>query len=308
MKNWLIMMVMLAMGTFSFDVTFAGNAKSQSAPAAGAARGASGNAVARPSGATARAVPRVGGASGGQYLPGRFTNRSYAQSRAYGANRGRALTYPAVRNSAARSQLSPKLGNAQRLPGNRRLTSPENSFNQRARRKVQTGPSNAAKFSARSQRNQFKGTALDPETRGHLRNWTGSRNTFAEARWKNQYHCHRPHHKDWWRRHCSVIIFYNWGFWGWYGGWWYPTWGYDPYYSYYEYSEPIYGYDGLTPEQITANVQSALQELGYYDGPIDGVVGELTRAAIAAFQRDNGLGVTSAIDEPTLTALELIGS
>jgi peptidoglycan hydrolase-like protein with peptidoglycan-binding domain len=102
-----------------------------------------------------------------------------------------------------------------------------------------------------------------------------------------------------------VIIFYNWGFWGWYGGWWYPAWGYDPYYSYYQYAEPIYGYDGLTPEEIIANVQGALQELGYYEGPIDGLMGELTRASIASFQRDNALPITGTIDDATLAALGL---
>jgi peptidoglycan hydrolase-like protein with peptidoglycan-binding domain len=53
-------------------------------------------------------------------------------------------------------------------------------------------------------------------------------------------------------------------------------------------------------------VQSQLQREGYYDGPIDGVLGPMTRQAIAAFQDDHGLAVTSAVDEPTLETLGLV--
>ena len=51
------------------------------------------------------------------------------------------------------------------------------------------------------------------------------------------------------------------------------------------------------------NVQAALQELGYYHGPIKGYMNSVTRAAIANYQRDRGLYATSAINEPTLVAL-----
>ena len=53
------------------------------------------------------------------------------------------------------------------------------------------------------------------------------------------------------------------------------------------------------------NVQLALRDAGYYHGMIDGLVGPQTRAAIAAYQRDNGLEVTAAVDEPTLVTLGL---
>ena len=88
----------------------------------------------------------------------------------------------------------------------------------------------------------------------------------------------------------------------WDAGWWYPAWGYDPN-AYYAYDGPIYGYNDLPPDQVVANVQSALQEQGYYTGEVDGLLGPLTRAAIARYQQDHGLYTTSAIDEPTLEAL-----
>ena len=40
--------------------------------------------------------------------------------------------------------------------------------------------------------------------------------------------------------------------------------GYDPYYSYYDHNSPIHGYDALRPNEVIANVQAALQQLGYY--------------------------------------------
>jgi hypothetical protein len=96
------------------------------------------------------------------------------------------------------------------------------------------------------------------------------------------------------------------------GGWyfrnacyWYPAWGYDRNHSYYPYDGPIYACNGLAPDQTIANVQAALQALGYYHGPINGILGPLTRTAIANYQRDYGLYMTSAIDEQTVASLGL---
>jgi peptidoglycan hydrolase-like protein with peptidoglycan-binding domain len=88
----------------------------------------------------------------------------------------------------------------------------------------------------------------------------------------------------------------------WNAGWWYPAWGYEPRATFY-FDGPIYGYNDLPPDQVVANVQSSLQEQGYYHGEVDGVLGPLTRAAIASYQEANGLYVTSAVDQPTLEAL-----
>jgi peptidoglycan hydrolase-like protein with peptidoglycan-binding domain len=44
----------------------------------------------------------------------------------------------------------------------------------------------------------------------------------------------------------------------------------------------------------------------YYHGPINGILGPLTRVAIADYQRDHGLYITSAIDEATLASLEMV--
>src|SRR6266702_3144686 len=110
------------------------------------------------------------------------------------------------------------------------------------------------------------------------------------------------HDRSWWRSHYDRIIFVNNGWYYWNAGYWFPAWGYAPSISY-VYDGPIYAYNGWTPDRVTVGVQEQLARAGYYDGPIDGVLGPMTREAIAAFQADNGLAVTSAIDEPTLATM-----
>jgi hypothetical protein len=113
------------------------------------------------------------------------------------------------------------------------------------------------------------------------------------------------HPASWWRSHYTRIVFVNNGWYYWNAGYWFPAWGYAPYMSY-VYDGPIYAYNGLSPDQVTVNVQQQLAAAGYYDGPIDGVLGPMTREAIANYQADNGLAITSAIDEPTLATLGLV--
>jgi hypothetical protein len=113
------------------------------------------------------------------------------------------------------------------------------------------------------------------------------------------------HDRSWWRSHYDRIIFVNNGWYYWNAGYWFPAWGYAPSVSY-VYDGPIYGYNELSPDQVTVNVQEQLARAGYYDGPIDGLLGPMTREAIAAYQADNGLAITSAIDEPTLATLGLV--
>lgn len=52
-------------------------------------------------------------------------------------------------------------------------------------------------------------------------------------------------------------------------------------------------------------VQRVLAELGYYNGALDGVIGPMSRLAIANFQADNGLEPTGMIDETLLYYLGL---
>jgi hypothetical protein len=115
---------------------------------------------------------------------------------------------------------------------------------------------------------------------------------------------YRPvwHDRIWWRSHYNRVVFVYGGWYYWNSGWWYPAWGYAPN-AYYAYDGPIYGYNSLPPDQVIANVQAALQEQGYYQGEVDGLLGPLTRTAIANYQRDHGLYETAAVDQPTLESL-----
>ena len=117
---------------------------------------------------------------------------------------------------------------------------------------------------------------------------------------------HDRHDSNWWRRHCRTIVLVNTGYYYLDAGYWYPAYGYDPAYTYSDYDGPIYTYGNLLPDQVIANVQLALRDVGYYLGPITGSLGPATRAALANFQRDNGLDITGAVDEWTVQSLGLI--
>jgi hypothetical protein len=126
--------------------------------------------------------------------------------------------------------------------------------------------------------------------------WTGS-SYQAFRNYRSEWH-----DRNWWRHNHSRIVFVFGGPYYWNSGYWYPAWGYDPG-AYYAYDGPIYGYNDLPPDQVIANVQSALQQQGYYQGEVDGLLGPQTRAAIAEYQRATGLAETAAIDQPTLESL-----
>jgi Putative peptidoglycan binding domain len=119
-------------------------------------------------------------------------------------------------------------------------------------------------------------------------------------------HRHEWHNRDWWHEHCKTIVFVNTGYYFLNGTYWYPAFGYDPLNSYYDYDGPIYTYGNLLPDQVIANVQAALQDAGYYFGAVTGSLSVETRAALVNFQRDQGLIVTGAIDEPTVESLGLL--
>jgi len=138
---------------------------------------------------------------------------------------------------------------------------------------------------------------------GITNNWRGQQfsgqNYAAFRNYSRSYH-----DRSWYRSNYPRISFYFGAPYYWDSGYWYPAWGYYPGYTY-GYDGPIYGYNGLAPDQVVVDVQERLQREGYYSGPIDGVLGPMTRQAITAYQADHGLAVTSAIDQPTLATLGL---
>ena len=160
-------------------------------------------------------------------------------------------------------------------------------------------PFKAQKFNLAKQPNTAKAPPVKFQQNRRIegsQNWQGS-NYQVFRNYRSEWH-----DRDWWRHNHSRIVFvfgapYYWG-----SGYWFPAWGYDPG-AYYAYDGPIYAYNNLPPDQVIANVQAALQEQGYYHGEVDGLIGPLTREAVANYQRDHGLYVTSTIDRPTLETL-----
>ena len=128
-------------------------------------------------------------------------------------------------------------------------------------------------------------------------NWKGSKYVVFKnyhPQWQNQW---------WWSHHYNHIVVVFGAPYYWDAGYWYPAWGYDPGASYY-FDGPIYASNPeMDPGQVVANVQSALQQQGYYQGEIDGVLGPQTRAALAEYQSAQGIEPTGAVDEPTLETL-----
>ena len=152
-------------------------------------------------------------------------------------------------------------------------------------------------------------TARHPETQESLKDTPAKTShhkkdniSFDEA---FRRHWHEWHDRNWWHDHCDTIVLVTTGYYFLDGSYWYPAYGYDPLNSYYDYDGPVYTYSNLLPDEVIANVQTALQDAGYYYGEITGSMGVDTRAALANFQRDYGLSITGAIDEATVEALGL---
>jgi putative peptidoglycan binding protein len=142
-----------------------------------------------------------------------------------------------------------------------------------------------------------------------INNWRGDSFSGRQYSAFRNYHSHW-HDSGWWDEHCGdrivFVTVYSQPFPFFFdAGYWYPAWGYYPD-AYYPYDGPIYGYNDLPPDEVIANVQAQLYNEGYYDGPIDGILGPDTRAAIADYQADHGLAVTASIDEPTVASLGLV--
>jgi len=56
---------------------------------------------------------------------------------------------------------------------------------------------------------------------------------------------------------------------------------------------------GIDPLDETIGVQERLQNLGFYEGELDGVIGPETKEAIASFQKATGLNETGELDDAT---------
>ena len=125
----------------------------------------------------------------------------------------------------------------------------------------------------------------------------------------HQYEVFRSYHPEWhdqgwYHSHYPTVTLIAGGYYFFNNGYWFPAWGYSPSAQYYAYDGPIYvGHSAEPPDKVIADVQAILQDMGYYRGEVDGLLGPLTREALTAYQADNGLTTTAAIDQPTLDSL-----
>jgi putative peptidoglycan binding protein len=129
-------------------------------------------------------------------------------------------------------------------------------------------------------------------------------------------------HRDWDRRHAHFFqnrffVFDDGFWWGLDDG--YFPWDYLPYYAedYYPYdyyaddqpydnTDPVY--NGVpTADPTVEATQERLAQLGYYNGPVDGVFGPATRDALANYQIANQLNVTGSLSPDTMHSLGLPG-
>jgi hypothetical protein len=291
---------------------------SSSARTGGISRGYSGAGISR-GGASYGVRHYSSGISTGRYSSyGGYGQRHYAPRSSTGTQIRRSSPSSQSRTASRQFARSPRYSGSYYVPrdqsriGFARKPGMQSRYYSEAnrdlrQRRVTSARSLTQSGSPRSRQNLANKQRLDPQTKERLRNWQGKTSGWNDAKRNHEEHWRDRHHHghDWWYHHCDTIVLVGWGYWGWYDGWWYPAWGYDPYYSYYDYNGPIYGYDGLQPDEVIADVQAALQQLGYYSYAVDGALGPLTEAAIANYQRDYGLSVTGAIDPPTVRSLGL---
>ena len=131
-------------------------------------------------------------------------------------------------------------------------------------------------------------------------------------------------HNDWDRRHAHFehnrfFVFID-GFWcgldpGFFPWDYYPYYAYDYYpYDYYPgyyadvepnyYNENVYSNEPMRDPTVSA-VQTELTQLGYYNGPVDGIFGPTTRDAVAKYQIEKKLEVTGSLSAQTLESFRL---
>lgn len=194
------------------------------------------------------------------------------------------------------SSVPAEKGQQQQPRKKRALTHPTPNTN------PELGSEGKGKRSTRNPRSQGHGTAAVQSSTASAQQGQGYP-SYSDA--LRRYR-HEPHERIWWKRHFTTIVLVRGGYYYWDAGYWCPAWGYDPAYQYYDYDGPIYTYGNLLPDQVIANVQRALQQLGYYSGAISGGLSGATRSAIAAYQEDYGLEVTAVVDAATVAALGLI--
>src|SRR5436190_19402449 len=243
-----------------------------------------------------------GKAKGGAYQANKPAEYGKAKGKGQGVNANKPAEYGKAKGGAYQANKPTEYGKAKGKGQVANANKPaEYVASKPGKAGVAAGkPFKAQHFNVAKQPNMAKAPPVKFQQGRHIEgseHWQGQHYTAFR-----DYHA-EWHDQGWWHNHYHNNIVFVFGapyFFN--AGYWYPAWGYSPN-AYYAWDGPIYAYNHLPPDQVIANVQAALQEQGYYHGEVDGLIGPLTRAAIADYQRDHGLYETAAIDEPTLESL-----
>jgi hypothetical protein len=213
-------------------------------------------------------------------------------------------TNPANANPAAPAAAATGAGAASSVPAAGKQNVQANTgakVKKPAPQQVQQVKTQRANFKAQPRPQQVQAVAFNQNHRIEgSDNWHG-----------HQYEVFRSYHPEWhdagwYHSHYPNVTLIAGGYYFFNAGYWYPAWGYNASAQYYAYDGPIYvGQRAQPPDQVIAQTQDLLQQMGYYTGEVDGLLGPLTREALTAYQNDNGLTQTAAIDQPTLDSLGL---
>jgi hypothetical protein len=258
--------------------------------------------------------PTMGHAPGGGAGPKRTSTASYEAKKGQGQGQTSMGRYQGQKGKAGQTPMGPHEGHQAKkgqayegqtgkpVKGGKVVgpAKPGEGATTAAGKSAKAGkPFKQQHFNLPKQPNTAKAPPVKFQQGRHIegsQNWQGHQYTVFR-----NYHS-EWHGQGWWHSHYPRVVFAFGAPYYWNSGYWFPAWGYNAN-AYYAWDGPIYAPHNLPPDQVIANVQAALQQQGYYQGEVDGLLGPITRNAIANYQRDHGLYTTSTIDEPTLQSL-----
>jgi Putative peptidoglycan binding domain len=205
------------------------------------------------------------------------------------------------------NQPAAQAGTAPANPANNQQNAQANQVTAGAKGKkpapqqVQQAKSKHANFKAQPKPQQVPSVTFNQNHRIEgSNNWQGQQYQVFRS-YQPQWH-----DQGWYHSHYNNVVLIGGGYYFFNAGYWFPAWGYSASAQYYPYDGPIYaGHGAEPPDKVIAQTQDLLQQMGYYKGEVDGLLGPLTRDALTAYQADQGLTQTAAIDQPTLDSLGL---
>jgi Putative peptidoglycan binding domain len=238
--------------------------------------------------------------------------RFYSNGTRISQARSRALTRP---TSSSRNPSVGRVANANRQPSRLGSTTGRNqpiTSNARRTSTISDRQNRAASLTRQNARisNSQASRAVQRAVANHR---VADRH---DGNWHRDWDKHRPHFHD-----NLVFVFVGGFWWGLYPWDYYSYYAYGyPYDYYYGYPYDYYGYGDDYPynyddqagyatfgqyagNSTVSAVQSELARLGYYNGAIDGVLGDQTEAALARYQENQDLSVSGTVDTATLQSL-----